>query len=201
MRDIVIPNGNEDLFISMAERLGYKELMLLYDSSKFEEMQNIQSNSKIKIRVGILAELKNMQKIKSKFKGHFVAAKSSDSDRDVMEKVYADLIFSLEEASRKDFMHQRGSGLGNILAKLAHDNSVSIGFSISSLLNSKNKNMIMGRMMQNIRLCRKYKTKMVIASFATSPYQMRSPHDIISMFSLFGMAQQEAKDALSQALK
>src|SRR3989338_8551340 len=193
MRDIVIPNGNEDLFISMAERLGYKELMLLYDSSKFEEMQNIQSNSKIKIRVGILAELKNMQKIKSKFKGHFVAAKSSDSDRDVMEKVYADLIFSLEEASRKDFMHQRGSGLDNVLAKLAHDNSVSIGFSISSILSSKNKNIIMGRIMQNIRLCRKYKTKMVIASFAASPYHMRSPHDIISMLSFFGMAQQEAR--------
>ena len=197
MMDIAIPNGNEDLFISMAERLGYRELMLLYDSSKFAEMQNIQPNSKIKISFGILAQQRDMQKIKSKFKGHFIAAKSSDSDRDIMEKQYADLIFSLEEASRKDFMHQRGSGLDNILAKLAHDNNVSIGFSISSLLNSKNKNMIMGRMMQNIRLCRKYKTKMVIASFSASPYQMRSPHDIISLFAGLGMSSREAKESLT----
>lgn len=196
MMDIVIPNGNEDSFISMAERLGYKRLLFLYGLGEFEEkLKNLPPSQKIKIDIGILADSKGMHRL-SKFKGHLIAAKSSDHDREMMEKSSVNLIFSLEEASRKDFMHQRGSGLDNILAKLAHDNNISVGFSISSILNSKNKNAIMGRMMQNIRLCRKYKVKMAIASFSSSPYGMRSPHDVISFFSMLGLAKKETTESL-----
>src|SRR3989344_4351641 len=185
MIDIVTPNNNEEEFIRIAEKLGYRELLFLYDFDEYsEKQQNGKApNSKIKISHGILANERNIQKINNKFKNKniFVAIKSSMSNREIIEKPYANLIFSLEEYGRKDFIHQRGSGLDHILAKLAHDNKVAIGFSVNSMLNSENKHIILGRMMQNIRLCRKYRVKTIIASFAQSPSQMRSPYDIMSL--------------------
>src|SRR3989344_1731937 len=151
MIDIVLPKNNEDKFISIAEKLGYRELLFLYSLEEYiEKQKNTIKNAKIKIIYGILANEKNIQKINNKFKGKnvFVAIKSSTSSREIIERSQANLIFSLEEHGRKDFMHQRGSGLDHILSKLAHDKKVAIGFSLSSVLNSENKHIILGRMMQ-----------------------------------------------------
>ena len=81
---------------------------------------------------------KNIDKINQKFKDKevFVAIKSSDADREIIERNMSNLIFGFEEISRKDFFNQRLSGLDHILCKLAHDNDISIGFSFNSLLNN-----------------------------------------------------------------
>jgi ribonuclease P/MRP protein subunit RPP1 len=110
------------------------------------------------------------------------------------------LVFSLEEKGRKDFMHQRGSGLDHILAKLAHQNNIILGFSLNSIINSNKRNVILGRIMQNIKLCRKYKVKTVIGSFTQNPMEMRSPQDIVSLFTTLGMTQKEVKDSLNNVL-
>src|SRR3989344_2537675 len=194
MIDIVLPKNNEDKFISIAEKLGYRELLFLYSFEEYIEKQKTPiKNAKIKIIYGILANEKNIQKVNNKFKGKnvFVAIKSQVSSREIIEKSQANLLFSLEEHGRKDFMHQRGSGLDHILAKLAYDKNVSIGFSLNSIINSKNKGIIIGRMMQNIMLCRKYKVKTVIASFAETPFGMRNPYDVMSLFSSLGMRQED----------
>tara|TARA_Y100000310_G_scaffold299743_1_gene334842 strand:+ start:275 stop:670 length:396 start_codon:yes stop_codon:yes gene_type:complete len=122
-----------------------------------------------------------------------IVIKSSSQDRDVMESGKADIIFSVEESARKDFMHQRGSGINHIMCKLMHKNNIALGFSLDSILNSKNKHVILGRIQQNIKLCRKYKVKMVIASFTPNPFEMRSPHDLISLFLKLGMTQKEIR--------
>ena len=88
--------------------------------------------------------------------------------------------------SRKDFFNQRLSGLDHILCKLAHDNDISIGFSLNLLLNSEYRSIILGRMMQNINLCKKFKVKTLIASFARNPYEMRSHYDMESLFNILG---------------
>ena len=191
MIDFVLPGNNEKEFIIMAERLGYKELFFLYNFDDFSK--NNSFDSKIKIRRGILANPKNIDKINQKLKDKdvFIAIKSSDADREIIEKNNVDLIFGFEEISRKDFFNQRLSGLDHILCKLVRDNDISIGFSFNSLLNSENKPVILGRMMQNISLCRKFKVKTLIASFARNPYEMRSPYDLESLFKILGMPNKE----------
>ncbi|MBI2208026.1 hypothetical protein HYU50_00870 [Candidatus Woesearchaeota archaeon] len=204
MIDIVIPSSNEEEFISIAGKLGYKGLLFLYN---FDEYMERQKNPKaldanIKINYGILANERNIQKITNKFKNKnvFVAVKSPFNSREIIERSYTNMIFSLEEYGKKDFIHQRGSGLDHITAKLAHDKNIVIGFSLNSIINSKNKGIIIGRMMQNIMLCRKYKVKTIIASFAENPYKLRAPHDIRSLFSLLGMENQSNKNYLSYNL-
>ena len=196
MMDIVIPINNEKEFVSIAEKLGYKELLFLYPIEHYINKKIFESKN-VKIFYGILADHKNIDKIKSKDEV-LIAVKSSENNREIIEASKANLIFSFEENNKRDFMHQRASGLNHILCKLARENNVAIGFSLSSILNSKNKHVILGRITQNIKLCRKYKVKTVIASFSSNPYEMKSPHDIISLFETLGMHPKEAKDSLNK---
>lgn len=188
MIDIVIPNNNEEDFIAIAEKLGYNGLCFLYDFSEYSGKKKKFGNNKIKIHTGILANNKNLNKIKSELKNEktFVAVKSSDSDKDIMGKLKPNIIFSFEDNIKRDFIHQRASGLNHILCRSAKENDVIIGFSLSSILNFENKHKVLGKIMQNIELCSKFKVKTVIASFAQKPLEMRSSHDLISLFKALG---------------
>jgi len=187
MMDVVIPDNNEEEFIAIARKLGYKTLYFLYDYDNYQsKKKNFADIQDIKIVNGILADSKNLKKIKNKTEegSVFVAAKSSDKDMEVMEGSLANLIFSFEENQRKDFIHQRASGLNHILCSLARKNNIAIGFSLSSILNAKNTHEILGRIIQNLRMCRQFKVKTAIASFAKNPYEMRSMHDLMSLFKI-----------------
>ena len=187
MTDIVIPDNNEEEFIAIASKLGYKTLYLLYNYENYQsKKKNFADIANIKIVNGILADNKNLKKIKNKMEegSVFVAAKSSDKDMEIMEGSLANLIFSFEENQRRDFMHQRASGLNHILCGLARKNNITLGFSFTSILNAKNRHEILGRMMQNLRMCKRFKVKTIIASFAKNPYEMRSMHDLRSLFKV-----------------
>ena len=185
MMDIVIPNNNEEEFIAIARKLGYKTLCFLYDYYDYQSKKNNFTDIPgIKIVNGILADSKKLKKIKNKIEGVFVAAKSSDKDMEIMEGSLANLIFSFEENQRRDFIHQRASGLNHILCSLARKNNIAVGFSFTSILNAKSRHEILGRIMQNLRMCKQFKVKAIIASFAKDPYEMRSMHDLMSLFKI-----------------
>ncbi len=195
MIDIVFPEGNEKEFVELCGKLGNKGLVFLYKRKEdFAEL------SKLKTRLylcnGIIADFKGIQNARRH--SELVVVKSSDKDRLVLEKSKADVLFGLEESAVKDFMHQRASGLNQILCRLAAKNNMLIGFSFSSLLSSSGsrKAQIFGRMMQNIALCRKYNVKTAIASFAKSPYEMRASRDLEALFALAGMHPKECKESL-----
>src|SRR3989338_10317532 len=125
MIDITIPNNNEEEFITIAEKLGYRGLCFLYDFNSYSNKQEKSGkNEKIKIYTGVLADSKNIYKIKSKLKNErvFVAVRSSDNDRETIKQAKADMVFSFEDNAQKDFIHHRASGLNHILCKLAKEN-------------------------------------------------------------------------------
>ena len=96
-------------------------------------------------------------------------------------------------------LKQIGSGLNEVLCKLAHKNEIAIGFSLSQLLNAPDnlKPFLLARLMQNVRLCRKNKTKMVVASFARHVWEMRHAKDLLAFARLLGMQGGEANKALN----
>ena len=127
-----------------------------------------------------------------------VITKSSDNDRRIIEKTNADLIFDFEEKAKKDFIHHRNSGLNQVLCKLLREKDKIVCFNFNTVLKSKGmlRAQLIGRMMQNIRLCRKYNVKTIIASFAEKPYDIRSCPDLKSVFISLRMHPKEAKDSL-----
>jgi len=206
--DIVFPKNNENKFIEMAERLGIKSICFAYCFKgkndfldKKEKIRKLEEKTKIKLFAGIIAEPMDLNRAKQITK--VVICKSPENNRSVFEKIRPSVVFELETLSKKDSMHSRNSGLNHILCSLANKNNILVGFSFSSVLDSEGifKSQILGRMMQNIRLCRKYKVRTVIASFADGPYKMRAFHDLRSFFISLGMHPKEANDSLENTFK
>ncbi len=186
--DIVVPSGNEQEFIEIGKRLGYSGVCFLYRLNDYFSAAPISASEGIKAYKGIIAESSDTGKIKSRLKGEkaFVAIKSNGEDKEIIQDGKADLIFSFESSFKKDFMHHRASGLNHILCRLAKERGIIIGFSLNSLINSNNTGVTIGRLMQNISLCQKFRVNTAIASFAAKPLEMRSPHDMESLFRVLG---------------
>jgi RNase P/RNase MRP subunit p30 len=89
------------------------------------------------------------------------------------------------------------TGLNHVICKLATEREIAIGFSFSSLLNADNLSLTLARMKTNIKLCKKYKTKIIIASFAQDLFELRSPNDLIAFGNVIGLNTKEAKNALN----
>jgi RNase P/RNase MRP subunit p30 len=187
--DIVIPQGNEKELISMAKRLGYGSILLLYDFDSYISDKKALKVSEfgINIRIGVLTDNRTVFRAREKLGKYgsqkpFIAASGPLDLLEVLEQSKADLVFGLENSSRKDFMHQRASGLNHTISKLARDKNIIIGFSLNQILKFNDPSVILGRISQNIRICRKYNVKTIFASFAKDPFMMRGPKDLATFF-------------------
>ncbi len=179
MIDIVFPNKNEEEFIEMAKRLGIGGLILTYkNKTEFYEKK-----SDITIINALFVEPKNVSKAKQ-----LNTPSICNASREAIERG-ANVVFGFELLEEKEHTHYRRSGLNQVLCKIATDKKTAIGFSFSAILNSSGQKraQLLGRTMQNITFCQKYKTPMKIASFATQPYELRAPADLAAFFAQLGM--------------
>ena len=140
--DIVIPKNNETEYIQIAGRLGYKKLCFLYDFDYYDEqkmtkkLESIKEYDNVSVEIGVLVNQRNFSKAAKHSK--MIAAKSSGNDRTFIESGKAKIIYGFEELHKKDYLHQRASGLNHIICGLAKKNKVCIGFSYSHLFNKNN---------------------------------------------------------------
>lgn len=179
--DFVFPSNNEREFIEIAEKLDYDELYFVYKNKKdAANLEELQKNTEIKLNIALIQHFKRVKKEDSAL----ILVKAAEDNRYVLEKTKADIVFAFEETGRRDFIHHRDSGLNHILCAIAKEKGKTIGFSFSAILKSEGmlRAQIIGRMIQNIELCRKYKVNTLIASFAESPYEMRGWHDLKAVF-------------------
>lgn len=191
MLDIVFPNDNENEFLEAAKSLGYSQLVFVYtDAKKVKKLSNSFST--------LLVDENKVKQYKGK--ADFIVVKAhEDINRHSIEKMKPDIMFSFEDSEKSDTMHQRYSGLNHVLCSFAFQNKVRVAFSFNLVLNSfgNHRATILGRISQNISLCRKYKVKTLIASFAKNPSEMRSAKDLQSFFITLGMHPKEAKEAMN----
>jgi RNase P/RNase MRP subunit p30 len=89
---------------------------------------------------------------------------SSDNDdlnRKILEKEKIHILL-INQLNRKDKLKQRDSGLNHVLAKIAKKKGIKIGINLDEIINVNNekKSGILGRVIQNIKLCNKNKIQM-----------------------------------------
>ncbi|MEM4267307.1 MAG: RNase P subunit p30 family protein [Candidatus Woesearchaeota archaeon] len=183
--DIVFPKNNEREFLQVARFLGYEKLVFVYETAPI----NIPKEN------GAVVVFGASTKQKPKW-AEYLILESTGDDRKTIETLRPEIIYGFETKNTKDGLHYRNSGLNHVLCALMRENNVACGFSLSALINHKNRQVLLGRMKQNIRLCRKFGVKQVIASFSDEPMAMRAPRDIISLFVCLGMESGEIKNAL-----
>jgi ribonuclease P/MRP protein subunit RPP1 len=134
---------------------------------------------------------KEIQELKKQNKKVIVRANSEDFNRKILENKDVDILFSPEIHNRKDSLKQQDSGLNEVLCKLAKKNEIKIGINLEELIKAKTqeKAEILARIMQNIELCKRTKTEIVI-------YQSNfNKQEIQSLFRVLGASTQQAIQA------
>ena len=188
--DIVFPRNNEHELILISQKLGYSELFLAYEynrnsyNSIKERFTLLQQKTRFKVMLAL--KVKPTQISETKKIANLQLCDSSDKNRWVLEKNSHLMLYNVEYQKKNDFIHQRNSGLNHILCTLAHQNNIQIGVSFYDLMQAEDpkKPILIGRIQQNARLCKKYKVNMVLASFASEAYAMRAHYDLRS-FGLY----------------
>ena len=150
--------------------------------------------------VNVIEEI-NLDKLRKKInqdKGLIIVRGINDKvNRASLENKKVKILLSPEYGRKNDSLHFRNSGLNQVLCKLAKKNNIAIGFNLSDILNNDKlaKINIVGKMMQNVRLCRKYKVRMIVGSFAKDKYELRSIDSLKAFASCIGMDGREIKNA------
>ncbi|MFH1211073.1 MAG: RNase P subunit p30 family protein [archaeon] len=143
----------------------------------------------------------NVKDLRKKVNKEFglVVVLGSHLNRDVVSMKRVDILLSPHSGVVKDHLHSRNSGLNDVFCKLARKNGIGVGFSFADVLNSHGpeRALMLGRMIQNVSFCRKFKVPMVLGSFAFEKSDMRPPKDLLSFGVMLGMTADEARKALS----
>jgi ribonuclease P/MRP protein subunit RPP1 len=131
---------------------------------------------------------KRIKEEKQKSPNSEIIFSSSDDElsRKILEKEKIDILL-LNQKENKDFQKQRNSGFNHVLAKLAKKSNVTIGINLDEIIesNANEKQKILARVKQNIKLCNKNKVQMKF--IIQNPKNERNPYDLKSLGLVLGM--------------
>lgn len=140
----------------------------------------------------IIASLKGKKKI--------IAVVGGDSvfNRRAIETLKIDYLVSPERGLKREGLKQRDSGLNHVLAKEAVKRGVSIviDFGEVSRLEGKPKALRLEKIIQNIKICRKAKCQIKIASFAETSKGVVEGKGLKSFGISLGMSSEQSRDAI-----
>ncbi len=156
----------------------YTDIILGSKTQGFEEIRK-------KLRFDNILELREAKIIISDLKDY-------EKARSLITSKRIGILLNPHLQEKKDQLHFRLGGLDQAICKELSTNNIPIAFTLDSL----NNHTEIGRAMQNIKLCRKYKIKMFFFTFAKIPYELRAVNDLISFLKILGMTEQEARYAL-----
>ena len=93
-----------------------------------------------------------------------ISAQNDEFNRKILEYGNFDILLSMETGQRKNKIRQTNSGLNHVLAKIANKNNIAIGIDLEEIkrLEPKVKAERLSKIKQNIKICRKSKTKIAI---------------------------------------
>jgi len=122
-----------------------------------------------------------------KAKGFIVVEGNYKKNLEILKNKKVNILLNPEKGSKKDHLHYRNSGLNQVLCKLVAKNKIAIGISFREILESKDREKLIGRIMQNVKLCKKYKVKIIMGSFATNKYELRGAKDLEAFGRILGI--------------
>ncbi len=176
--DVVVPKNNGAELLAMAIKLGFKEIIFLYNQVK-EKPTNPNSDEIKVYTAGLINNMNDLDKARRNYDFVFAPA-----NRAFFENKHIKYLINAEADSRDELLYQKRAGLDDIMCRVAKEKNKVVVFNTSLLAQDKNKdknrnNMnIFGRMQQNARLCRKYRVETLIVTFASTPFEMRTPKDL-----------------------
>lgn len=122
-------------------------------------------------------ELAKKEIKKSKSAKIIVRAQDDVFNRKILEYGKFNVLLGIESGVRKNSIRQVDSGLNHVLANIARKNHVSLGIDVRELskLSKKEKAITLTKIKQNIKICRKAKTKFLILNYS----EKRNAQDLL----------------------
>ena len=193
---ILVPRNNEDLLIKKAKLLGYDRVYFVYSRDEEKNFDDLPEKFGVIIKKISLCNSKTCFSLKQRG----LTLMKTTSDQNVFERIKPNIVFGLEEVTRRDSIHQRISGLNHVMCGLAKKNHISILFDVHALINADDLPILIGRIRQNIQLCRKYSVNILLSCLVSDPQFIVSPLDLIGVGKNLGFSPSEAKKSVSFTL-
>ena len=139
-------------------------------------------------------EVKNLIKRKETSKPIIIRAQSDIFNRKILEFGHFNILLGIEKGNKKRSIRQIDSGFNEILAKIATKNKIALGIDLDEIrkMNKKEKAIYLEKAEQNIKIARKYKTKIALLN-------MKDKKDASSFLFSFGASTKQTKKAIEQA--
>lgn len=159
--------------VALAKELGHKEILLLFQTPTKEHKALLKKLASEQLTSAILITTTNQAAALKRTYDRIVAP----CKREFFESKHVDYLFEPEAQRRSDFIHHRNSGLNQVLLKLCQPTAKRPAKGIITtselLLNTKHPAVILGRMQQNARWCKKYKVAYHVTSGARKMLEQR----------------------------
>jgi len=133
-----------------------------------------------------------------KAKDFIVVEGNYKTNLEILKNKKVNVLLSPEKGIKKDHLHYRNSGLNQVSCKLAAKNKIAIGVSFREILESKDREKLIGRIMQNVKLCKKYKVKIIMGSFAKDKYELRGAKDLEAFSRVLGIDKLDNKNIFKE---
>lgn len=172
-----------------AQRFGYSGIAII--NSEISDRDGMPPDFSIYRGIGISCK---SSRLREEIKKH-----KNSSDILVVPGGDEELNRAAVESEGLDLLMQPAQ-FNNVLAKAASDNSVAIGFDLGPLIRLRGEARVRELiiMRTNLKHARKYNLSMILTSNAQSIYDIRSPREMAALAGLFGMAKEEAVNAMSE---
>jgi len=135
---------------------------------------------------------KAKQLIKKESPPIVVQAFDDNFNRKLLEYGKFDVLLGIERGKRRNHPKYLDSGLNHVMAKIAAKNKIAIGSDLSELkkLDKKEKALRLGRIKQNIKVCRKAKCKLRLFNY-------RDEKDAFEFLISLGASTMQGREAIS----
>lgn len=168
MLDLVLSENKE--IISRASNLGYKTTL-----------------KAVVFQPKNLTDFKHLNKLVSPETLILGSSQDDKLVRRLLEDKRVDGIVNIEPLAGREHTHYRRSNLNQVLAKIAYDKDKFYCIDFSHILRSKRRHLLLGRIMQNVRILQKYKVPITIASFSKDVYGLRSKDNLDAFARVIGV--------------
>jgi RNase P/RNase MRP subunit p30 len=141
--------------------------------------------------------IRNLKDLKGKKRPVLLDSTNYKELRSAAERGAVDGFVRTEFYPKKDSMHYRKSVIDDILAKFMAEKKVRYVIDIDAVLGGENSDVSLGRVIQNLMLCRKYGVTVgIINSSQGRDLVISRPDVIISFLETLGMEKKDAKKIL-----
>ncbi|MGB9675530.1 MAG: RNase P subunit p30 family protein [Candidatus Nanoarchaeia archaeon] len=207
--DIFLPQANESELANIAKEFNIKPIFLYNFKTKKEILKKKEELQKqgISCYVGSYIKPNSAQDIKKGAKlwlaSDFLAViEPGQFIRQAVSNPRIDAVFGVPNTFGRDYIEYRASNWNVVLTNIAKKSKVCYGIDFSQILKCSGflRAKLIGREMQNIRLCRG-KIPILIASLANEPWQIRWPTDLAAFGRILGLNAPQSKAAVSTLYK